>query len=188
MIDIGLGVDEGIVGVNRGARAEGGLKRGPKRRRPRRPRRLRCRPRHRRRAPAEGRPRPRRREFPKQRRCSRRAPNRPPGAQHVHLRDGQVVACDHQVEIVFKRQVDGVVQRQVELAVAYERIEARENSPGWAAARSCRGRHRMDCATGAATCSLNGTLHGWGLRRRGSRLSRLDRSRCATEAPLQVPG
>ncbi len=47
------------------------------------------------------------------------------GAQHVHLRNGQVIARNHQIEIVFKRQIDGVVQRQIELAVAHQRIEAR---------------------------------------------------------------
>ena len=47
------------------------------------------------------------------------------GAQNVHLRDGQVIASDNKVEIVFKGKVNGVLKGQVELAVAHQRIKAR---------------------------------------------------------------
>ncbi len=47
------------------------------------------------------------------------------GALNVGLRNGQVVTRNHHVEIVLKRQVDGVAQREIDFAVAHQRTEPR---------------------------------------------------------------
>ncbi len=47
------------------------------------------------------------------------------GAQDVGISDIQVIARDGDVEIVLERQRDGVIQRQVELAVVHELVDAR---------------------------------------------------------------
>ncbi len=57
-------------------------------------------------------------------------------AQDVSVGDGQVVARDHQVEIVFQCQIDRVPQRDVELAVANQTIAAATSCPCSAAAPS----------------------------------------------------
>ncbi len=46
------------------------------------------------------------------------------GAQDVGVGDGQVIARDGQVEVVFQRHRDGVVQRKHQLAVVHGLIEA----------------------------------------------------------------
>jgi len=56
------------------------------------------------------------------------------GAQNIHLRDGDVVASDDEVEVVFESEVDGIAQGQIELAVLDERIESRRIG-------KARGRH-----------------------------------------------
>src|ERR1017187_2211834 len=56
------------------------------------------------------------------------------GAQNIHLRDGDVVASDDEVEVVFESEVDGIAQGQIELAVLDERIESRRIG-------QARGRH-----------------------------------------------
>ena len=47
------------------------------------------------------------------------------GAQDIGVGDVQVVARDGDVKIVLERQRDGIVERQVELAVAHQGIDAR---------------------------------------------------------------
>ena len=47
------------------------------------------------------------------------------GAQHVGVGDVQVVARDGDVEIVLERERDGVVQRQIQLAIVHELVDAR---------------------------------------------------------------
>ncbi len=42
------------------------------------------------------------------------------GAQNIHLRDGQVIARDDQIEVVLESEIDCVAQRKIELAVADE--------------------------------------------------------------------
>ena len=42
------------------------------------------------------------------------------GAQNVHLRDGQVIARDDDVEVVLESEIDCVLQRKIELAIADE--------------------------------------------------------------------
>ena len=46
-------------------------------------------------------------------------------AQYVHVGDGQIVAGDRQVKIVFERQPNGILEGQVQLAVANQLIEQR---------------------------------------------------------------
>src|SRR4029077_10701125 len=46
-------------------------------------------------------------------------------AQHVGVGDVEIVALDCDVEIVFQRQRDSVIQRQVELALVHELIDSR---------------------------------------------------------------
>ena len=122
MIHVGVGRDIRIVSGNRSARAESGSTPGPKRLRPRRPRRLRCRRRRTGAAAEDARTSAAGRSghdagIDAAHRAARLR------AQNVHLRDGQVVARDDQVEIVLESEIDGVVQREVELAVAHQRIE-----------------------------------------------------------------
>ena len=45
------------------------------------------------------------------------------GAQDVGIGDGQVVARNRQVEIVLQRQSDGILQRNVKLAIAHELLQ-----------------------------------------------------------------
>src|SRR6266576_5775690 len=47
------------------------------------------------------------------------------GAEKIGIGDRQVVSCDRQVEIVFKREVNGVFQGQIEFSIADRPIEAR---------------------------------------------------------------
>ena len=42
------------------------------------------------------------------------------GAQNIHLRDGQVIARNDEVEVVLESEIDCVLQREIELAVADE--------------------------------------------------------------------
>jgi len=46
-------------------------------------------------------------------------------AQNIHVCNRQVVACDGDIEIIFQCQMDGVLQRQIELAVFYQLIQSR---------------------------------------------------------------
>ena len=46
-------------------------------------------------------------------------------AQHIGIGDIQVVAGDGNIQVVLERESDGIVQRQVELAVVHELVDAR---------------------------------------------------------------
>jgi len=49
-------------------------------------------------------------------------------AQDVGAGDGDVVARDGQIEVVFQREIDGILQRELDDSVVYEAVEARRVS------------------------------------------------------------
>src|ERR1700739_2852499 len=45
------------------------------------------------------------------------------GTKYICVRDGQVVASDGQIEIVFKREINGILQRKVKLAITHQLLK-----------------------------------------------------------------
>ncbi len=92
------------------------------------------------------------------------------GAQHVGVGDVQVVARDGDIEIVFERQRNGVIQRKIELAVVHELVDAR--SVGQIRRRQMprrvgpdrirKMRHRLGSNSGPATGCASGVFCGVG--------------------------
>ena len=72
-------------------------------------------------------------------------------AQHVGVGDVQVVARDGDIEIVFERERNGVIERQIEFAVVHELVDSggigeirRRQAPGNVRSnRIGEVRHRM---------------------------------------------
>ncbi len=83
-------------------------------------------------------------------------------AKNIRVRDGKVVASDRQIEIVFEREIDGILQRKVEFAVAHELVKTRR-------IRQRRFRNRVGsigiqglCDFGISNCSRLGGLEALG--------------------------
>ena len=84
--------------------------------------------------------------------------------------DGQVVARDGEIEIVFERQRDGVLQRNVELAVANQLIEPRrigQSGPGTVVRHI--GVERIVRLRQLAECEVRRAKSDWPERQRGER-------------------